>query len=576
MFSQRAAKRDNAAPEVVRHSRYPSRLSVYADAPELEVSIEEFETFALDRLQVLRAIEDAQLRAKGDDDMLRRVNEALDKHLPLHTNRSRLPARQLMAERRKDHVSHFILRLAFSRTEELRGWFLRYECALLKHRFREADTAERQELLGAARLQLAHIPAAARDGVLGEASGFYSAQEPLFEVDFERVLDLVGRSQVVLRAGKAYVPQSEVAALLAHEFRQRLGRALAVCAKALPQLGEDERLVPVLHNLSSQTARREYRSATAAGAVSADSVDELADGFPLCMQHLHGQLVADRHLRHGGRMQLGLFLKGIGLDLQEALAYWRRAFGAMTDDQFTKGYAYNIRHNYGMEGRRVDYAPYSCHRIITTNPPGPGDHHGCPFRHFAADRLRTALHRDRLADADVGEIAGLAAARHFQVACTRHLEARLLRRPAGARPADAHPAAVTSPNQFFDMCTSAAGTAHLCPLQLSPFDTSRPSRLHPTRNMDGYRGGPPPNQQRPPPNQQRPPPNASGYGGNAGYGGGNAGYGGGNAGYGGGNSGYGGGNPGGNPGGPYGTCLLPLAQRGMGHTLPVITAPTDL
>ncbi|KAJ2758608.1 DNA primase subunit pri2, partial [Coemansia nantahalensis] len=278
--------------------------------------------------------------------------------------------------------------------------------------------------------------------------------EALFEVDFERVLDLVARSQVVLRAGKAYVPQTEVAALLAHEFRQRLARALAVCAKALPQLGEDERLVPVLHNLSNQTARREYRSATAAGAVSADSVDSLADGFPLCMQHLHAQLAADRHLRHGGRMQLGLFLKGLGLDMQEALAYWRRAFGAMTDDQFAKGYAYNIRHNYGAEGRRADYAPYSCHRIITTNPPGPGDHHGCPFRHFAPERLRAALHRDRLPDADVREIAALAAAGHYQVACTRHLEARLLRRPG-----DAQPAAVTSPNQFFDLCSGAAPAA---------------------------------------------------------------------------------------------------------------------
>ncbi|KAJ2341905.1 DNA primase subunit pri2, partial [Coemansia sp. RSA 2618] len=426
MFNQRAPKREgaDAGPEVVRHSRYPTRLTMYDTAPSLEVSIEEFETFALDRLQVLRAIEDAQLRAKGDDDMRKRISAALDKHLPLHTNRSRQPIRQLMSERRKDHVSHFILRLAFSRTEELRSWLLRYECMLLKHRFREADASERNELLQSAHLQLKMIPADARPE---EMRAFYGNEEPLFEVDFERVLDLVKKSQVVVRSGRAYVPQGEVAALLVHEYRERLARSLAVCAKALPQMGEDERLVPVLQNLSNQSARSEYRSTANSGSITADSVDAYADHFPLCMQHLHAQLQRDHHLRHGGRMQLGLFLKGIGVSLQDSLVYWRRVFSAMTDDQFQKGYAYNIRHNYGMEGRRADYAPYSCHRIIMSNPPGPGDHHGCPFRHFAHDRLRAALHRDRLTDAEVGDVVELARGGHYQVACTRHLEAKIAR-----------------------------------------------------------------------------------------------------------------------------------------------------
>ncbi|KAJ2443903.1 DNA primase subunit pri2 [Coemansia sp. RSA 2337] len=473
MFNQRTVKREGyqgdqaAVPEVVRRSRYPCRLSMYGDAPDVEVSIEEFETFALDRLQVLRAIEDAQLRAKGEDDMRKRVSEAIEKHMPSHTNRSKLPPRQLVSERRKDHVSHFILRLAFSRTEELRGWFLRYECALLKHRFQNADLAEKQELLSSAHLRLAHLSPADRDAKLGTASGFYAAQEQLFEVDFERVLDLVGRSQVVLRAGRAFVPQSEVAALLIHEFRHTLTQALAVCAKALPQMGEDERLLPLLQNLSNQTARSEYQSTGAAGAVTAESVPGLSDSFPLCMQHLHSQLARDHHLRHGGRMQLGLFLKGIGLGLQDALVFWRRAFSAMTDDQFQKGYSYNIRHNYGMEGKRADYTPYSCHRVIMSNPPGPGDHHGCPFRHFSAERLRAALHKDSLPDAEVREVADLAQAGHYQVACTRHLELRLHHRRQQRQPhqqqqsdADIRLSSVTSPNQYFDLCLGCTKSTH--------------------------------------------------------------------------------------------------------------------
>jgi len=64
-------------------------------------------------------------------------------------------------------------------------------------------------------------------------------------------------------------------------------------------------------------------------------------------------------------MQYGLFLKGIGLTMDESLEFWRSEFGQiMPVDKFDKEHAYNIRHNYGHEGKHVSYSPYSCVKII--------------------------------------------------------------------------------------------------------------------------------------------------------------------------------------------------------------------
>ena len=50
------------------------------------------------------------------------------------------------------------------------------------------------------------------------------------------------------------------------------------------------------------------------------------ESFPPCMHHLHKALRRDHHLRHFGQLQYGLFLKSIGLTLEQALTFWRTEF----------------------------------------------------------------------------------------------------------------------------------------------------------------------------------------------------------------------------------------------------------
>jgi DNA primase large subunit len=112
--------------------------------------------------------------------------------------------------------------------------------------------------------------------------------------------------------------------------------------------------------------------------VTAGDVDELATSiFPMCMQAMHDGLKARHKLKHLGRLQYGLFLKGIGLPLEEALVFWQREFTkGCSADEFLKKYAYNIRYNYGKEGKRTDFAPYSCVKVIMSPPTASDENHG--------------------------------------------------------------------------------------------------------------------------------------------------------------------------------------------------------
>lgn len=130
-------------------------------------------------------------------------------------------------------------------------------------------------------------------------------------------------------------------------------------------------------------------------------------------------------MKHYGRLQYTLFLKGIGLNLEECLTFWRQSFNKITDDQFNKDYRYNVRHAYGDVGgdsnrRGNGYSPFSCQKILTEHPPGPGEAHGCPYRHFNLENL-TALVQS-MGVSDRGVLQGVKEDKDkqkFHMACNR-------------------------------------------------------------------------------------------------------------------------------------------------------------
>lgn len=105
-------------------------------------------------------------------------------------------------------------------------------------------------------------------------------------------------------------------------------------------MDEDNRLAPILHHLSQSFVAPDAGYADSSSLadttnISAAAIDGLSKHFPLCMQNLHRELRKNSHLKHYGRLQYTLFLKGIGLSLQECIVFWRKAFKLIADGKHT-------------------------------------------------------------------------------------------------------------------------------------------------------------------------------------------------------------------------------------------------
>ena len=146
--------------------------------------------------------------------------------------------------------------------------------------------------------------------------------------------------------------------------------------------------------------------------------------FPPCMKSLLTSLRNKHHLKHYGRLQLGLFIKGLGLTMDEAYTFWKQEFTKKMDmDKFEKGYGYNIRHMFGKEGKKQDYKPWSCNKVLNQTTPGQDEFHGCPFKTFSEDNLKQLLNSYGVKNEQMKGIVDKRRENLHQVACLRLFEA---------------------------------------------------------------------------------------------------------------------------------------------------------
>ncbi|XP_067421640.1 DNA primase large subunit isoform X3 [Emydura macquarii macquarii] len=314
-----------------RGDLYPHSLQFYGQPPTENISLAEFESFAIDRLKLLKVVENLGVSyVKGGDEYKSRLEHELRK--------LKFPYKALIEDdydaRRKDHISHFILRLAYCQSEDLRRWFIQQEMDLFRYRFNELTDDLVQKFLKYVNLPYGAISREVKEKLavqlLNSTPGLSGAkveEMEFYKVPLQDAIDLFRVRRVYLQDALTYVPHTEIIAIVLNNYRTKLSKALALTARSLPAVQSDERLQPLLNHLSHSYVGPDYSIQKNTGKISLEHIDALSvKSFPLCMRQLHKALRDNHHLRHGGRMQYGLFLKGIGLTLEQALQFWKSEF----------------------------------------------------------------------------------------------------------------------------------------------------------------------------------------------------------------------------------------------------------
>ncbi|KAJ1447878.1 eukaryotic and archaeal DNA primase, large subunit-domain-containing protein [Pelagophyceae sp. CCMP2097] len=251
--------------------------------------------------------------------------------------------------------------------EDLQGTSSLHEDSLVKDAFAEARAA-----LGTF-VSSPHEMYVLRDPYLGDVAGALKSRRVLLV-----------RGSVVVRA-----PQ--LARIAKAKFGRHVKLALRECAEnwfstdpaAVPRRTRDH-----FEHLSSAVRAAAQSDAARGGAhrqpgsvvpfpiLESELDSRLLPHFPPCMAQKHWQLRQRRggpgHLKHVTRFGYNLFLKAIGVPLEQVEVLWRK-------EHPYRDFQNNIRHAFGRSGARKDYSPYSCASFIKHSRSLEDTVGGCPF-----------------------------------------------------------------------------------------------------------------------------------------------------------------------------------------------------
>lgn len=426
----------------VRKPKLPSSgktINLYKYPPSLNLNLEECQDLFRQRLECLHIFEKipdyaSQNRSADIAKAIRDIKSYVYKTNCLLNSVKDDKLQQL------DHCSHMLARMYCIHNSTLWNWFKIGEKRLMNHRLKHdmSLTSDQLEAMLLSlefdfeRVAMKELLELKGENVIGWNSRDKEPEE-VFKIHFTNALKFISRRSVALKNGYAFLTRSEIISVVCDVFESHLENEFKFGTQHLDlnnihvrQLLESLEIVYLdFEDIMSEEKRKLKKDADGENQnpyrIDIDDIEDICkQHFPPCMKYLQESLIQDHHLKHSGRVIYGTFLRSGGVDMDTAIEFWRKEFTKkIPNDKFERDYKYNIRHLYGREGHKKALSCFSCDKIINDNP-GPADKHGCPFKHFDENNLKTMMSKNGLKEEEVDYIMSFRKEKEFKLGCSHY------------------------------------------------------------------------------------------------------------------------------------------------------------
>ncbi|KAF8821592.1 Dna primase, large subunit [Cardiosporidium cionae] len=390
-------------------------ISLYNSPPlEGSISLQDLEEAAVQRLEVLQyihsihGINDSFIGNLEEAASIKVMTMLKDRNLLYNTNTDEEKCKVAS----KDAISHFILKLAFSKDYDSQDWFMKQESRLLfiklmrLHGVLAIDGVSlvdnflmNEQIKYPVRKRYDKEYSKELEAIftiISQFKGDPSLNQLYLVKFFPDACQLVRSREVYIKEGMAYVTAQDLTVIIITKFRHFLRETFA-------------HLV-------------EHRSLLNNTLFSDPRLNKMLTTLPLVIAT--GSDFKVSLLNQEYRLTPATIEQGAGFTLDETLYYNRTHW--FEPEKFDKEFRYNVRHLYGQEGKRSDRAPYSCAKIMNGGIPNPGtgEFHGCPFKNMDAEPLNKFLVNNGMPPKAFSIISANVKSYQYQLACNELFKAK--------------------------------------------------------------------------------------------------------------------------------------------------------